>query len=372
MARIFDFIAGAGIIQGVFVAFLLFYGQRGRVPGNRVLAFLLLALAASTAHPFFGPYLGPAGARAFRIDPMQTLMNPLIWLFVSARAAGRRFRPLDLLHFLPFALICAFLQSTAFFFPAIARAAGIISVAYWIFALAQAAAYFLPSVLAIADYSRALEQSYSKVEAFRLEGLHAFMGAILTLLCGRLIGLLILAHSDSIAHADRLMELLQAFAVYFLGLFMALRREPEMPQLADAGEPSDSAAVGTEAKYSKSSLSSQEVALEFSRIERLVETGKSFLDPELSLPVLSQALGMKRNDLSRIINEGGGSSFYDFINRFRIEEFKALARDPKKRGWKIIALAFEAGFNSKPSFNSAFKRLAGTTPSAWISSLRVE
>lgn len=364
MERIFDFIAGAGIIQGVFVAVLLFCGQRGRVPGNRVLAFLLLALAASTAHPFFGPLIGSAGARAFRVDPMQALVNPLIWLFVSARAAGRRFRPRNLLHFLPFVLVCSFLQAAPCAFPSIAASSLSVSIAYWSFALAQAAAYFIASAVAIASYSRALEQSYSKVEAFRLEGLHAFMGAILALLCGRLAGLIILAHTDSIARADRLMELLQAFAVYFLGVFMALRREPQRPE--------ENAASVAEAKYSKSPLSSDEVAREYSRVRALVEKGKHYLDPELSLPVLARALGMKRNELSRIINEGGGSSFYDFVNRFRIDEFKALARDPGKRGWKILALAFEAGFNSKPSFNSAFKRLAGATPSAWISSQRGE
>jgi AraC-like DNA-binding protein len=364
MAQLFDFIAGAGIIQGIFIAILLFSGQRGRVPGNRLLAFLLLVLAASTAHPFFGPYLGPLKARAFMIDPMQTLLNPLIWLFVAARCSGLRFRARDFLHFLPFALVCAFLQLSPVFIRDIDGLAIGVSIGYWSLALIQAAAYFFKSYRAIAAYSRALEQSYSKVEAFRLEGLHAFMTIIIVLLAGRLIGLAILAHSESASHADRLMELLQAFAVYFLGVFMALRREPVF-----AHDAAPQSAIKEE-KYGKSALSREEVSSAFARLDARIKEDKLYLDPELSLPALASAWGMNRNDLSRIINEGGGSSFYNFVNKHRISEFQSLAREPLKRSWKILALAFEAGFNSKPAFNSAFKRLTGSTPSSWISSSR--
>jgi AraC-like DNA-binding protein len=363
MARFFDFIAGAGIIQGMFIAILLFSGQRGRAPGNRLLAFLLLVLAASTAHPFFGPYLGPLKARVFMIDPMQTLLNPLIWLFVSARCSGDRFLGKDLLHFLPFAMVCAFLQLSPAFIRDIDGLAIGVSIAYWSLALIQAAVYFFKSYRAIAAYSRALEQSYSKVEAFKLEGLHAFMTIIIVLLAGRLIGLAILAHSESASHSDRLMELLQAFAVYFLGVFMALRREPVLARDAER-------LPQAEEKYGKSALSKEEVSRAFAQADARIREDKRYLDPELSLPALASAWGMNRNDLSRIINEGGGSSFYDFVNRHRIAEFKSLARDPEKRSWKILALAFEAGFNSKPAFNSAFKRLTGSTPSSWISSSR--
>jgi AraC-like DNA-binding protein len=371
MERVFDFIAGAGIIQGVFVATLLFAGKRSSGPGNRILAFLMLALALSTAHPFFGPAIGPRRASSYMIDPMQLLLNPFIWLFVSVRAGLKRFRPRDLLHFGPFALVSAVLMVS----PAVPFVAdSMISIAYWALALVQALAYFVPSARVIHAYSKRLEQSYSRIDAFRLEGLHAFMLVFLALMAGRLAVIAILAHSSSISHADRIMELLQAFAAYFLGVFALFRTEPEAgdgPALAAA--PSATARDGLprpEPKYEKNPLNAEEVSEAYGRADALLREKKLYLDPELSLPALAEALGMGRNDLSRAINEGGGSSFYDFVNRHRIREFQGLAGDPAKASWKILAIAMEAGFNSKPAFNSAFKRLTGVTPSAWLKAAR--
>jgi AraC-like DNA-binding protein len=319
----------------------------------------MLALALSTAHPFFGPAIGPRRASAYMIDPMQLLLNPFIWLFVSVRTGLKRFRPRDLLHFTPFVLVSAILMvSPTVPFVAVSS----ISIAYWAFALAQALAYFVPSARVIHAYSKRLEQSYSRIDAFRLEGLHAFMLVFLALMAGRLAVIAILAHSSSISHADRLMELLQAFAAYFLGVFALFRTEPAPPARDGFPRP--------EPKYEKSALNADEVSEAYGRADALLREKKLYLDPELSLPALAEALGMGRNELSRAINEGGGSSFYDFVNRHRIREFQGLAGDPAKASWKILAIAMEAGFNSKPAFNSAFKRLTGLTPSAWLKAAR--
>ncbi|MCK4735219.1 MAG: AraC family transcriptional regulator, partial [Methanophagales archaeon] len=58
-------------------------------------------------------------------------------------------------------------------------------------------------------------------------------------------------------------------------------------------------------------------------------------------------------------------NFHDFINKYRVEEFKKLAKESPH--YSILALAFEAGFNSKSSFNSNFKNHTGETPSHYIS-----
>jgi AraC-like DNA-binding protein len=358
VSRIFDFITGAGIAQGIFLSVILLMGYRGKIPGNRVLAFLLVALSLSIAHPFFGPYLGPASAKDFLIDPTQSLLNPLIWLFVSSRARSRRIRPLDALHFLPFVAVCAFLNFMPSLLPA-ARFARAASIAYWGLVLAQAGAYFSLCVGAITRFSLALKENYSRIDAFRLEALHGFMGVILLLVVGRVLGLIIIAHTESAKIADRMMGLFQAFAAYALGAFMVFRKEPD-----PLGIPGSA-----RGKYGKSPLSREKSEAVLAKADEFMRASRPYLDPELSLPVLAASLCVPRNELSRAINETGGSSFYDYVNRFRIEEFKRLAAETSKRSWKILSLALEAGFNSKPAFNAAFKRLEGTTPSSWISKL---
>jgi AraC-like DNA-binding protein len=62
-------------------------------------------------------------------------------------------------------------------------------------------------------------------------------------------------------------------------------------------------------------------------------------------------------------------NFYDFVNRYRLEEFKKLASDPKNRQFTMLALAFDCGFNSKSSFNRYFKKATGQTPSQYFTAL---
>jgi len=57
----------------------------------------------------------------------------------------------------------------------------------------------------------------------------------------------------------------------------------------------------------------------------------------------------------------------DFVNSYRVEEFKARAVDPANSNFSILAIALDAGFNSKSSFNQAFKKFTGKTPSQYMS-----
>lgn len=78
---------------------------------------------------------------------------------------------------------------------------------------------------------------------------------------------------------------------------------------------------------------------------------------------------MSRNQLSFVINQGIGDSFYTFINKYRVEEAKRIIADPKNVNFTILSLAFEAGFPSKSSFHSIFKKLTGLTPTEYRNTL---
>lgn len=95
---------------------------------------------------------------------------------------------------------------------------------------------------------------------------------------------------------------------------------------------------------------------------RLMEREKPYLDPELSLPKLAQLMHCSTHELSHLINQGFDRNFYQFINTYRIEESKRLLGDPKLEHLTILAIGFEAGFNSKTTFNTTFKQLVGMSP----------
>lgn len=97
-----------------------------------------------------------------------------------------------------------------------------------------------------------------------------------------------------------------------------------------------------------------------------MEVEKPFLDTGLSLSELARRLGLSPNQLSLVLNEGLGKNFNSFVNHYRIEEFKRIAKVPDHSNMTIVGLAYECGFNSKTVFNTYFKQETGLTPSEFL------
>ncbi len=109
------------------------------------------------------------------------------------------------------------------------------------------------------------------------------------------------------------------------------------------------------------------------RVEELItfmNKEKLFLDPELNVGDLANKLGMHSHQLSKMLNSQLNKNFFEFINDFRVEEFKKLATDPKNKHISILGLAMDAGFNSKATFNRIFKSTTGLTPSDFRESFK--
>ena len=140
---------------------------------------------------------------------------------------------------------------------------------------------------------------------------------------------------------------------YILGYFAI--NQPEIFKLAKVVE-----------KYKDSFLSDKEMVNYKSRLKRVMEEDGAYLKPELTLTDLADLIGTNTHTLSRVINEGYECSFYDFINGFRIKEFIRLAQKDENRKETFLALAFQVGFNSKTTFNRAFKKETGMTPRAYL------
>ncbi len=98
----------------------------------------------------------------------------------------------------------------------------------------------------------------------------------------------------------------------------------------------------------------------------LFEKEQLFLEPDLSLEVLSNKLGISKSYLSAIINQTTNKNFYNFINSYRLDFLISLFKENKNKDFTILALAFEAGFNSKSTFQAFFKKQTGQTPTQFI------
>lgn len=114
-------------------------------------------------------------------------------------------------------------------------------------------------------------------------------------------------------------------------------------------------------KYEKSLLVGVDLSLLELRIEELMTEDKLYRDPELTLHSLSEDLGIKPYQLTEFLNEHLQTGFHNYINRFRIDEaVKLLGEKPDQ---DILSICYFVGFNSKSSFNDAFRKVTGKTPS---------
>ena len=98
------------------------------------------------------------------------------------------------------------------------------------------------------------------------------------------------------------------------------------------------------------------------RLLGLMSTDKPYLEPDLSLPDLARRLHTNPVVLSQVINAGQGVNFNDFVNEYRVAEFKAQVRRPDRAHLSLLGLALDCGFNSKATFNRAFRKATGQSP----------
>lgn len=129
-----------------------------------------------------------------------------------------------------------------------------------------------------------------------------------------------------------------------------------------------SISANTKEKYAKSGLTDVLAEEVYTKLLHLLNQETIYKENNLSLNDLASTLDIHPNYLSQIINEKRSENFYDFINTFRVEEFKRLIKIPKNQQFTLIALAYDCGFNSKSSFNRYFKKHTGITPSQYAKS----
>ncbi len=118
----------------------------------------------------------------------------------------------------------------------------------------------------------------------------------------------------------------------------------------------------------KALMSDAEINIALDIIEKGMKEEKWFLNPSLSLREFAENVNISSNKLSWLLNERIGQNFNDYINSFRLENFKKNALDPTNSHLTLLAIAYENGFNSKTVFNVFFKKAEGMTPKAWVRS----
>ncbi len=146
-------------------------------------------------------------------------------------------------------------------------------------------------------------------------------------------------------------------------LEQSVMRQPE-PQPAAV-----ETAAAPKQKYASNNLSNTEGKAIKADVDRIMKEEKPYLNPDLKVADLAALAGISSHKMSQFFSQYKGQTFYDYVNSYRIAEFKKIAKDEKNRSLTLSAMGELAGFSSRASFFRYFKNAEGISPGEYLKSL---
>lgn len=363
----------AGITQAVFVTLLLNNRSVRKSRANVFLSVLLLAMAFSVLHSLYaGRAIVHFSIKAYATgDPTFLLIAPLLWFYVQELTGpGVRLSARLGVHFIPFITLILVSLLLGYFPPAAILTTLFdshlqwLSIAFWGLVVVQFSGYLYSVNKRWLAYQQLLEGEVSNTENVNIGWVRFFMRVFLGITLFFLLVLVNLIHHGNMSGINRLAALVLAGSIFALGYKGILQNDifHVHPVAPTSPDPVDAPAPAAEPKKPDQPL--------IDRLLLYMETEKPYLDPELTLSDLAKQLAVSRSVLSQLINEGVGDNFYNFVNRYRVEQVKLFMTDPTMKHFNLLGLALEAGFKSKSTFNLIFKRFTGLTPSEYWRTVR--
>ncbi len=301
------------------------------------------------------------------------LHGPALWFYIKSLSDPEfRFKPLYLLHFIPFIFFSVF-QYFNFINLTVPEKIRFLEndlfkemVSYKITVLAIGVSTISYNIWALNLIRRRrdkLMQQYSKIEDIDLGWLRALTVAALISYSVNVA----LFNLDMIFHFATyklLMFLTNSFAtiyVLFLGYF-GIRQGNIF--INNVRERRQSGSKSTLKETESPVITADDTFIR--TLIRNMEEKQPYLDPEITISRLSELLNVRIEFLSEVLNARLNQTFFDFINKYRVEEFKTQSILKVNSHLSIMGIAYNCGFNSKASFYRAFRKFEGISPSAYI------
>lgn len=355
-----DLVNSISVFQLAVFTFFLFHKGRKKISniilasffiaqflviGNKLLAGLLFS-----GHPNY----------AFVVlltFPVCFVWGPLMYFYVRSQVQrNSRFKPLHLLHTLPFLLalisilICFYSKEYTVQQELIRgnKMALFLKISTTLLNL-QVFCYNTFSLFKLINYQRRLKDICSSVEKANLGWLKIVLyGYIIACIINELI---FFANTHiAVPNETKVFIIYTAFLLFFNVLYYKAMISPHI-------------FITVEEKPRKLSTELKSDITHYAEIIRKhIEIHKPYLNPMLTLREFSEGVGLSERIISQVINQCFHRNFFTFINSFRIEEAKKLLSGDEPEKSNLLGIALDAGFNSKSVFYDAFKKYVGMTP----------
>ncbi len=372
----FDFhaiIVFLGAIQGLILALFLFGFNRKRRRANTILAWLILVYSINLLVPELSKLIYQDFPHLISsADWTLFLFGPLIYFYtLFLTGQSNRFTSRDVIHFIPalvnvLTMIPFYSEEGAakldFVADVFAHGFPTSLVIGWALACFHVAIYMGFTLRLIGQYQEQIKTSFSNLDKINLNWLRMIViGSIVVWLldAAMLITNQVGWELDGSGVLSHTIAYFTSFFIYFIGYKSMI--QPEVFRQMNVA----SGSVMAKAKYERSGLAPSQALAYKTLLEELMEDESPYLNPEISLTDLSEMLAIPSNHLSQVLNEQFSLNFFDFINSYRVHEAQSWLSDPVRSKATMLAIAFESGFKSKSTFNAAFRKHLGMTPSEY-------
>lgn len=347
-------------VQGLFIALILFRWKRGEPVANRLLATIMLLFSLTLLEYVL------YWARCWRVFPhvadsslmFPFLFGPLLWFYLRVIYLGKSIDRKDIWHLVPFLSALALLSpwyimdaegKTAVFTGQVQHPVpGWVLNALAVARITHMFAYVVWNAVFISRQPRigATTRWAWTLDAF-FTGFALAYSTYFALAWG---GWLNPQWDYQVSAAMTAFIYLIAYSGYAQpAVFEGYRwSEPNAP-----------------VKYRNSGLTPEASRSLLQNLQLFMREERAYHDPDISLDKLAAALNASKHHVSQIINEHLGASFFEYVNQLRVEEAKSLLAETTRSDLHVIEVAYTVGFNNKVSFNAAFKKVTGMTPTEY-------
>ncbi len=378
-----------GLVHACFTATFL-VAKRGKTLNDKVLAAWMVFIALPLLSGLIGHLFDANPVPILRSNLIYPLTyGPFLWLYVETLTGHiGRLRPAHLVHFAPFAAVSLYQLVTGWVpdmpdpdapnFGLAVRGIGAVNLALLL-------AYTVAVIWRLRQHGRDVVEHFSELPGrVTLVWLYwvtlAVFGVFLLLFLGSALSLpaLLGIHLATLVAFILVLSFfgLQQNQVFAPGTAPVAEpgRSPTLPpekaapietQPTTPRAPTGAAEDGASTRYSRSGLTEERAARISQKLETFMRETQPYIDAELTIEKLAKQMGIPRHYLTQVISERHGKNFYLFVNEYRIEAVKAALRAPDGARRTLLDIAYACGFNSKSTFNTAFKRLTGMTPSQY-------
>jgi len=360
-----------GIYQGLLLLFLFSIGKLQTSKSKILFGVLILVLLLRLIE-FLLWKIGALNPHLVYFSvPLTLLIAPITYLYLDNIFFDSKIRPSFLvLHSIPFLTSLVILipfysldPTSKLTYVQSIKISGLFSTTHLIYLILLVLQFGLYFVLIIKLFRRYIIDFTSSRSDGRLEVVlwaKAFFYSVIAFLGMYSIAYIVLVSKPSFyIHLETTTYLVLCLAIQILLYFFVRTRFSAFNQLKIE-----------KTKYYSSNIQGMDFEPFITKLRAVILEEKMYLDHDLRISKLADVLNIPAPHMSQMISEGAKTTFYDFVNEYRIEEAKKLLLMEKYKRFTLLAVAMDAGFSNKTTFNRTFKKYTNMTPSEYIKKYR--